>query len=74
MKGTGQPCSVVEKSCTAPAGFGTRQGYGEYKYAKGTGAEYVCHVCGEPVCGGCSYDSALGDKVVRVCFYCTTHD
>ena len=49
-KSTGEPCSVVDDDCTAPAGYQTGAGVVEGDAF----AEFTCHECGEPVCGECS--------------------
>lgn len=50
-KGTGEPCSVVDMRCTAPAGWRAGNGYAVNHEAN---AEFECSECGQPVCGACS--------------------
>jgi hypothetical protein len=55
----GEPCSVVNEGCEAPAGYMTANGV-----AHGTEfAENECEGCGEPVCDNC-----LGEN--GMCDYC----
>lgn len=60
---TGDPCSVADQGCEAPAGFlvGGRVVHGTDL------AEFSCSECGEPVCGSCS---ELNDEDERICNRC----
>lgn len=58
----GEPCSVCDQDCEAPAGYAVGDGV-----IPGEGsAEYACDECGEPVCGACS----TMRKRKRVCNNC----
>lgn len=63
--GTGEPCSVCEDGCTAPAGWFGSRGVVSNDEAN---AEHWCASCGSAVCDACSHTDANGDVV---CLHCS---
>lgn len=63
----GDPCSVVNPGCVAPAGFFNMNGSIS---AGAEAAEFECYVCGEAVCGSCSVERAGR----RLCGWCDESD
>lgn len=64
---TGEPCSVVNLNCTAPAGIGYGNGVVD---CDDSSAEHWCPSCGEAVCDACSVDHS-GE---RLCYFCDEGD
>lgn len=63
----GEPCSVVDPDCEAPAGWQMGGGV----MPGDSVAEYECDECGQPVCGACSKLTRKGSrKKRRVCNSC----
>lgn len=62
----GEPCSVCDEDCEAPAGYGVGDGV----IPGDSSAEFTCDECSEPVCGACSKFQGKGKSKRRVCNYC----
>ena len=61
----GEPCSVCDDGCEAPAGWQVGNGV-----IPGDGsAEFCCCECSDPVCGNCSRP-AKGKRGKRICNNC----
>jgi hypothetical protein len=59
----GEPCSIVNVGCDAPAGYL----YGDTVVDAETSAEYQCESCWEPVCGSCSRVMKNGERWCDAC-------
>lgn len=68
-EGAGEPCSVVNANCTAPAGWETSSGV----VAGGMNAEFECYGCSLPVCGACSTPHPK-KRGKRMCTDCTEEE
>lgn len=65
-EGTGEPCSVADDGCNAPAGYMTG---GEAIVQSGASAKYECYGCSNSVCGSCSQPHPK-KRGKRLCNYC----
>jgi len=70
-QGTGEPCSVANQGCDAPAGWG---GSGGLRHNDEASAEHWCQSCGDPVCESCSGPAPGEADGVRWCAYCLEDD
>lgn len=61
----GEPCSVVDGACEAPAGYATSGGAVEAVVAVGLTEE--CVECGGFVCNACSEDDGDGRRLCNFC-------
>lgn len=62
--GTGEPCSIVDRNCTAPAGWAIGGGVEDNDEAD---AEHWCTECGEAVCTACSTSDGSGGRICNNC-------
>lgn len=62
--GTGEPCSVANENCEAPAGWSAGGGLIENDEAN---AQFECSNCREPVCGACSREVRHGGRMCDEC-------
>lgn len=63
----GEPCSVANDDCLAPAGWKNGSGIIENHGAR---AAFTCYECGEPVCSRCSVPVVKAKRSERRCLSC----